>query len=136
MANYVSRHTGQELDQAISYYRSFQNTKTSKQILTVDVTETNWHESSAADKEKGNYYISLLLTGISNIGQYPSVYMMVGPSGSGGNVYEKWELGYNTIFGGSSATITCYSNKQVAGKIVLVCTDQFTTSPSVSILIH
>lgn len=126
MPQYISKFSGVDIDRAVAYYKA---TAGSRVILKVDVSTGDWVDSSGSSY--GKYKVQIVASGserVSNTGPLPTnsnaldeppqVYF-IEDSGAG-QPAAKWDLNYTYEQIDNNNAITCYSNKKIAGDIVIV----------------
>lgn len=106
MANYTSKYTGAQIDQAIGSYLNILNGGI-RTYYEADVTSDGWEGDSP-------YSISITLTGSMNLGTYPDAYFITSDG-----IKCIPEVQYTTNSSGVNFC-TIYSNYKLDGKIVLI----------------
>lgn len=113
---YTSQYTGQQIDQAVGTYLAGNIKSTS--TFEVKATSAYWKDSTSSTFN-GKYYISISTFGSLNVGAYPDIFII---TEDGEKIIP--EINYKNSQDGS---FEIYSNKMVAGTVVLLGTSQTKT---------
>lgn len=108
---FTSQYTGTEIEQAIGAYLNGDTRST----IVVDIADkTKWIETSALDKDKGQYYLHITCTGTSFVGHTPDAFLII----DGVKVIPYAH--YDTTLRDQTTSIWLYSNIQTVCKVVLI----------------
>lgn len=106
--DFVSRYTGDQIEQAISAYLNG-NTKTTV-IVNVSATETSWKINSLTSSFPAKYYTEIALSGSFDVGNYPDIFIV---DNSGVKIIP------DVDYSAKNGTFKIYSNTMVSGIVVI-----------------
>lgn len=108
---FTSQYTGAQIQQAIGAYLNGDTRST----IVVDIADkTKWIETTASDKNKGQYYLNITCTGTSFVGHTPDAFLIIDGVKVIPYVY------YDTTLGDKITSVWLYSNTQAVCKVVLI----------------
>ena len=122
MANYVSQHTGTDIDTAVSQSKAFKSTIDSApwQPYIVPISATSsWVENQGTGADAGHsavYKITVDFTFTSNYSSTESAPIVWFMGNDGGRYYADYEF----VASGTSGMVTVYSNTKILGRICIL----------------
>lgn len=117
MANYVSQHTGTEIDTAINQTLTWSNNPPWKPLTKIVTnTSSHWVNNTQTGNGHSAAYMataSVAITGYDEDVDVPMVWFM---DDNGGRYY----VDYSFSVSGTSGSLIVYSNTRIAGKICVL----------------